>query len=108
MRFYYREVTGRKNGVEQGKLHFWEAALSGKKQIKNVGLLYYQLKGRIDKHFDAIISGERYSNAKIKVKERPLHEAINSVFCMGLDSNGQVHSVPSKYWSEKVLTLKII
>ena len=36
---YYREVTGNKGGVEQGTLHFWEAALSNK-QIKNVGLIY--------------------------------------------------------------------
>ena len=96
---YYREVTGKKNGVEQGKLHFWEAALSGKKQIKNVGLLYDQLKGHIDKHFDAIISGEKYSKAEVKVTEWPLREVIDNVFYMGLDSNGQIPSVPSKYWS---------
>ena len=97
---YYREVTGKKNGVEQGKLHFWEAALSGKKQIKNVGLLYDQLKGHIDKHFDAIVSGNKYSNAEIKVSEWPLSDVIDSVFYMGLESNGQLPSVPSKYWSE--------
>lgn len=40
--------------------------------------------------------------------EWPLREVIDSVFYMGLDSNGQVPSVPSKYWSDTVLTLKII
>ena len=97
---YYREVTGKKNGVEQGKLHFWEAALSGKKEIKNVGLLYDQLKGHIDEHFDAIISGKKYSSAEIEATEWPLSDVIDSVFYMGLDSNGQIPSVPSKYWSE--------
>ena len=33
------------------------------------------------------------------MKEWPLREVIDSVFYMGLDSNGQVPSVPSKYWS---------
>lgn len=97
---YYREVTGKKNGVEQGTLHFWEAALSGKKQIKNVGLIYDQLKGHIDEHFDAIVSGRKYSNADIQVTEWPFSDVIDSVFYMGLDSNGQIPTVPSKYWSE--------
>ena len=97
---YYREVTGNKGGVEQGKLHFWEAALSGKKQIKNVGLIYDQLKGHIDEHFDAIVSGKKYSNADIKVTEWPLSDVIDSVFYVGLDSNGQIPTVPSKYWSK--------
>ena len=99
---YYREVTGKQDGVEQGKLHFWEAALSGKKQIKNVGLVYDQLKEHIDEHFDAITSDKKYSNAEIQVTEWPLSDIIDSVFYMGLDSNGQIPSVPSKYWSKNV------
>lgn len=68
--------------------------------VESQGLLYDQLKGHIDKHFDAIISGKRYSNAEIKVKEWPLSDVVDSVFYMGLDSNGQIPTVPSKYWSE--------
>ena len=29
----------------------------------------------------------------------PLSKVIDSIFYMGLDSNGQISVVPSKYWS---------
>ena len=69
-----------------------------KKEIKNVGLLYDQLKGHIDECFDAKMFGEKYSDAEIEMMKRSLSSVINSVFCMGLDCNGEVPSVSSKYW----------
>ena len=96
---YYREVTGKKDGVEQGKLHFWEAALTKKKQIKKAGLIYDQLKEHIDTHFDAITSGKKFPESAVTVDEWPLNKVIDSVFYMGLDSNGQIPVIPSKYWS---------
>ena len=91
-------MTGRKNGVQQGKLYSWEAALSSKKEIKNVGLLYDQLKGHIDECFDAKMFGKKYFDAEIEMMKRSLSGVINSVFYMGLDCNGEVPSVSSKYW----------
>ena len=90
-------MTGRKNGVQQGKLYSWEAALSSKKEIKNVGLLYDQLKGHIDECFDAKML-KKYFDAEIEMMKRSLSGVINSVFYMGLDCNGEVPSVSSKYW----------
>lgn len=96
---YFREVTGNKNGAEQGRLHFWEAALTRKRQIKNVDLIYDQLKEHIDEHFDAITSGKKFSKSSVAVDEWPLSGVIDSVFYMGLNSNGQIPVVPSSHWS---------